>query len=57
MTRTFTKLGDKLLTRLVPSAKASAACWTEYCCGYKYCRYCCYHDSTGETNCGPYDYC
>ncbi|MFF5265089.1 hypothetical protein ACFY4C_39915 [Actinomadura viridis] len=54
MTRTFTKLGDK---RLMPSAKASAACWTEYCCQGKFCRTCCYHDHSGEVSCGSFDYC
>ena len=58
MIRAMNRLGDRLLNRLVPGATAEASvCWTESCCSSKYCRTCCYQDSTGKTTCGAYDYC
>ncbi|MEQ4720211.1 hypothetical protein [Nonomuraea sp. B19D2] len=57
MIRALNKLGDRLLDRLLPSANASAACWTDWCCQGKFCRTCCYHDASGEVSCGSFDYC
>ncbi|GAA2573236.1 hypothetical protein SMC26_27960 [Actinomadura fulvescens] len=46
-----------MLATVLPSAKAAAVCWTDWCCNGKFCRTCCYHDHNGQTSCGSFDYC
>ena len=58
MIRMLNRFGDRMLARLLPGTTADASiCWNERCCGGKFCRTCCYQDSTGQTNCYAWDYC
>ncbi|MEV0408867.1 hypothetical protein [Actinoallomurus sp. NPDC050550] len=57
MFRVVSGLGDRLLDRLLPTADAAATYWTGWCCKYRFCRTCPYHDPIGQTNCGRFDYC
>ncbi|WP_433171334.1 hypothetical protein [Actinoallomurus sp. CA-150999] len=56
MFRVVSRLGDRLVDRLLPTADA-ATYWTGWCCNYRFCRTCSYHDPIGQTNCGSFDYC
>jgi hypothetical protein len=57
MLKALNRLGDRMLSRFVPRVTADAYhCYTERCCGQKYCRYCCHHEVLGTT-CQAWYYC
>ncbi|MFI0451631.1 hypothetical protein [Actinomadura sp. 6N118] len=57
MIRALNKLGDRVLETFLPSTKAAAVCWTDWCCQGKFCRTCCYHDHNNTTTCTSFNYC